>query len=613
MRRVLPLCFSLGVALACSCGSPHATQSGGAGASGGAAPDGGGPDASADGASGSGGGPSDGGPGDASTGTDGGAGAPVLPPLPPGTGTGTTYYVSPSGDDSNAGTSQAAPWKSLAKVTGSTFGPGDSVLFEGGATFSGCPTFSGDKIKSTSTAPFTVGAYGTGPFTLAADCTGAHATAVSISGMNGFFLHQCVITGNQGGAEYGVLIGNPNAAATNGVRIQDCDISGFYATSATDYGAEIFVDGYPGGLDHVYLLNNTLHGTSGPTSPDDNGISGFGNGQDITNALYQGNVVYNIGSKATTTLGGSLGNCILANGIDGGVVQYNVAHACGGNTATCGGPAGIWAAGSSNVVIQYNEAYGVGPAGAPPAGACDWNGYDLDLGVTNSTLQYNWSHDNTGVGYLAYINGTWSGNTIRYNISQNDGKGIALYGNAAQTTDVAVYGNTLYSDAAAASLFQIAVSGGGSIAGHVLDNIFYMAGKGQLVDVLSWNTATVTGLSFLGNDYYAPSSFAITWGGKSYTTLSAWASAAAEETTGGKLVGLSVDPQLAGPGTAGTVGGYAPASLQGYRLEPGSPLVGTGIDPQSAFGIDAGPHDYFGAAIPGTKGTGYNVGADGSE
>jgi hypothetical protein len=95
--------------------------------------------------------------------------------------------------------------------------------------------------------------------------------------------------------------------------------------------------------------------------------------------------------------------------------------------------------------------------------------------------------------------------------------------------------------------------------------------------------------------------------------LSGWASATAEETTGGKLVGLAVAPQLAAPGTGGTAGGYVPASLQGYRLQPGSPLVGAGLDPQSSFGIDPGPHDYFGDAIPGTKGTGYNVGADGSQ
>jgi len=609
MRSLIPFCFSLGAALACSCGSSHATSSGGTGAA--AAGGAGGAGSSGGGASD--GGPGDGGAGDSSTGTDGGTGAPALPPLPPGTGSGTTYYVSPSGDDGNAGTSEAAPWKTLAKVTSSSFGPGDSVLLQGGATFSGCLSFAGSRVKSTSTGPFTVGAYGTGPFTVAATCTGKQAAAVSVAAVNGFFMHQCVLSGNQGGAEYGVLISNPTAATTDGVRIEDCDISGFYAPTAGDYGAEIFVEAYPGGLDHVYLLDNTLHGSSGPTSPDDNGVSGFGDGQNITHALYQGNVVYDIGSKASTSLGGSLGNCILANGMNGGVVQYNVAHACGGNTSTCGGPAGIWVAGSSNVVIQYNEAYQVGPAGAAPAGACDWNGYDLDLGVTNSTLQYNWSHDNKGVGYLAYVNGTWSGNTIRYNLSQNDGEGIAIGGNDGKTTDFAVYGNTLYSDADTANLVEIALAGGGSIGGHVFDNIFYMAGKGQLVNVLAWNTATLTKLSFLGNDYHAPSSFGITWGGKSYATLSSWAAAAAQETTGGKLVGLAVDPGLASPGTGGTVGGYVPASLQGYRLQPGSPLIGAGLDPHGSFAIDPGPHDYFGAAIPGTKGTGYNVGADGAE
>ncbi len=41
------------------------------------------------------------------------------------------YYVDASeGNDSNSGTSSAQAWKSLSKVTNSTFSPGDSVLLK---------------------------------------------------------------------------------------------------------------------------------------------------------------------------------------------------------------------------------------------------------------------------------------------------------------------------------------------------------------------------------------------------------------------------------------------------------------------------------------------------
>jgi hypothetical protein len=45
----------------------------------------------------------------------------------------TNYYVSQSGgDDGNAGTTQATPWKTLAKVSSVTFQPGDMILLKRG-------------------------------------------------------------------------------------------------------------------------------------------------------------------------------------------------------------------------------------------------------------------------------------------------------------------------------------------------------------------------------------------------------------------------------------------------------------------------------------------------
>jgi hypothetical protein len=304
---------------------------------------------------------------------------------------------------------------------------------------------------------------------------------------------------------------------------------------------------------------------------------------------------------------------IVANGVNGALMQYNVVYDTGGNTTTCGGPCGLWAYSANDVTIQFNEVYGMGPAGTPPSGACDWNGYDLDGLVTKSTLQYNYAHDNFGSGYLAYISGAWSGNTIRYNIGQNDGSEVALAGYQATTGDLAVYDNTLFDKSSTQSLFQVGVSGGGTIAGHVANNVFYSSGGGELVNVLSWNTASVTGVSFLRNDYYATGAFGITWNGTAYSSLGAWASATGQETQNGTVVGASVDPRLQNPGSGGTVGGYQPAALSGYLLQPSSSLVATGIDLKKLAGIDMGSQDYFGNAIPNGSGTGYDVGADGTK
>src|SRR5262249_5041856 len=56
-----------------------------------------------------------------------GGGAPTAP-----TGTGTTYYVSPSGSDSNPGTSPASAWRTVSRVNRADLSPGDAVLFQGG-------------------------------------------------------------------------------------------------------------------------------------------------------------------------------------------------------------------------------------------------------------------------------------------------------------------------------------------------------------------------------------------------------------------------------------------------------------------------------------------------
>jgi len=47
----------------------------------------------------------------------------------------TTYYIDTTGSDSNNGTSTGTPWKTIAKVNGSTFSAGDRILFKRGQTW----------------------------------------------------------------------------------------------------------------------------------------------------------------------------------------------------------------------------------------------------------------------------------------------------------------------------------------------------------------------------------------------------------------------------------------------------------------------------------------------
>ncbi len=85
-------------------------------------------------------------------------GAPVQAPVL--TITGTTYYVSPSGSDSNSGTSPSSAWRTVNHVNQASLRPGDGVMFQGGATFSDSALM--PNVSGAAGAPIVFGSYGSG-------------------------------------------------------------------------------------------------------------------------------------------------------------------------------------------------------------------------------------------------------------------------------------------------------------------------------------------------------------------------------------------------------------------------------------------------------------------
>ncbi len=73
----------------------------------------------------------------------------------------TIYYVSPSGNDANNGTSQATPWRTIDRLNQMTYQvvPGDQILFQRGGTYRGELIWG---VSGTAATPVTYGAYGTG-------------------------------------------------------------------------------------------------------------------------------------------------------------------------------------------------------------------------------------------------------------------------------------------------------------------------------------------------------------------------------------------------------------------------------------------------------------------
>src|SRR5262249_45469150 len=117
------------------------------------------------------------------------------------------------------------------------------------------------------------------------------------------------------------------------------------------------------------------------------------------------------------------GSGILVGGADGAVIERSVASRNGALcNASVGGPVGIWAFASTNVVIQHCESHHNRTGSA----SFDGGGFDLDGAVSSSVMQYNYSHDNDGPGFMVYsysrAPGPSRNNVVRFNISENDGR-----------------------------------------------------------------------------------------------------------------------------------------------------------------------------------------------
>lgn len=89
---------------------------------------------------------------------------PTTPSTPPASSTDPTplrsFYVDPNGNDSNNGTSQSTPWKTISKVNSADIKAGDAIYFKGGGVWTGTVLMT--KRTGTAAAPIKYASYGTG-------------------------------------------------------------------------------------------------------------------------------------------------------------------------------------------------------------------------------------------------------------------------------------------------------------------------------------------------------------------------------------------------------------------------------------------------------------------
>ena len=357
------------------------------------------------------------------------------------------YYVSLLGDDLNTGSSETQPWRSIERVNATQLLPGDSVWFRADQTFSGnlCLVSVKQSSKHTTSA-VTIGSYGSGRATIDAG-SGAGFIAKNRGGVHLVNLN-FVGAGASKNTNSGILFINtlPGNVKFADIRIHRVDISGFKYSGISLVAQPI--DMSWSGFRDVKITNTTSHDNG------DAGINCIGawnpNQKGYAHAdFYIGNcsVYRNAGIRGK---GSHSGNGIVLAQVDGATVEHCRAYENGSlNDYEGGGPVGIWAWDANRVVIQFNESHH-NRTGSSKDGA----GFDLDGGVTNSVVQYNYSHDNDGAGYLlAQFDGArpFYGNVLRYNLSVNDGRrnrygGIHLWSTGASSgiTDTTFYANSIY-------------------------------------------------------------------------------------------------------------------------------------------------------------------------
>ncbi len=390
-----------------------------------------------------------------------GVGASVVAVAAPAAAANVVYYVDATGgSDAAAGTSTTTPWKTLAKVNATTFGPGDSILFKAGQTWAGQlhPLGSG-----ASGSPITIGAYGSGakPLINGGSLPGGFGPGAAVYlynqqywTINGIAVKNNSGTDNFGGKEeatwklqrHGILVYNNGAGLLNGITITNTtvsDVNGCFTCT----GIEAHSNG------GIVVRAEQENDSFNSVSIDHNAVSNVGRGGIVfwdesagvsltdwilDQPLLSTNVKVEYNTASTIDSDG-----ILVLGTYNAMIQRNVVANAGQKTvagSTTAPSAGLWPTRSIGAVVQYNEVYGTRTHDT------DGQGFDVDLASVNTTVQYNYSHDNEG-GFLLMMAGASSNLVVRDNLSVNDGwggvKGIFTFSYGVPV-NTEIFNNTVY-------------------------------------------------------------------------------------------------------------------------------------------------------------------------
>ena len=502
----------------------------------------------------------------------------------------TNYYISATGNNLNDG-SMNAPWRTIGKVNGQSFQPGDHVYFEGGSTFLGTIHLNMDD-QGTSENPIVISSYGSGKATIQSPTM--FDDGIYISNTSGIVIQSLIISGQGSAYRKGISVftNKTNSERLDYILIQNNEIFGF------NEGVKIVAtpsDGSATGYDNVSIVNNIIHDVFHAAVLIQGAFPAPLGQYSHSNVYIANNELFNVNGDPQASKG--TGNGLAISQTDGVTIERNTISNGGNNNERCIGPSGVWIWESNNALIQFNEIYNWS-LGANGAG-CDGNAVNLDGGVSNTLVQYNYSHDNDGAAFQVRnfnVERPIQNCVVRYNVSENDAqanKGAVHLSNfpGADFDGVNIYNNTFYLGANSGTGVSTDSYSANLLNTYICNNIFYLNNSNPIINVDRNNL-----IHFLGNSYFnAQGNHDYNYLGTTYEGLEAFRNDAQQENLNGVNLGYEEDPMLRNPGNEGAVNDpYSLNSIVGYELKNESALVNGGLDLNFEMGISIGVIDYFG-------------------
>lgn len=474
----------------------------------------------------------------------------------------TNYYIDPSGNDGNSGTSAVAAWQTLAKVSATTFSAGDTIFFKAGGVWSGQAWPKGSGVSGN---PIVVDMYGTGnkPVINGPGTNGSAAfflQDVSYWEVNNLEVTNYRLAGVDTAQLSGIYVRKSGATALTNITIKNCFVHDVYSQTfgKPNYGkitGGIIITGGP--------INNVLVQGCHVKNVQVEGIRTNNGSSRSNNVVFDNNLIENVYGDGIVMSGVQNGSAITNNTL------RNVAITNDANFA------GAWTISSTGTTVAFNEVYDC------TGGLNDGEAFDADLTTDGDIFEYNYSHNNKG-GFMLLMPSAQN-IIVRYNISQNDGNGTELfhYTNNTYSTNL-IYNNSFYIGTGLSTTFFRDGSSSGKTV-NFYNNIVQCDGT-----ITAFASGTFTASTLFKNNCFYPASITSASGAPAQTAP------------------VLANPQLANAGGAGV--GVNTAGV--YQLKSTSPCINAGVTVASNGGrdfwnnalyynssADIGAHEYSGSTV----------------